>query len=374
LYIKKVVKRMKDSESNDGIMPMLREDASGSFSAVLNEIDEQMLSASDPGLTLEQRVELFEDIIVSEVGDTLLVRAKNIEREIGLRQVFIKFEGGNPSGTQKDRIAFAQVHDALRRDFHTISLASCGNYGSAVAFAASLAGIKCRVFIPETYHTKREEEIRRFGAEIIRSGRDYEEAVQKSSEEAYENEYYDANPGGDNIGLQLKAYSQIAEEIFDELRDAPYAVAIPVSNGTTLAGIHRGFLNLYRRGKTSRIPRIIAGSTSKKNPIVASYLKRLPACENLNPNKLHESIINEPLINWHSIDGDVALQAVYSTNGWAADASDKAMKQFAKLIKEKEGIFTLPASAAGLIALVKHISEENLPGDRYVVILTGRSV
>lgn len=365
---------MKDFESNDGIMPMLREDAAGSFSTVLNEIEEQMLSASDPGLTLEQRVELFEDIIVSEVGDTLLVRAKNIEREIGLRQVFLKFEGGNPSGTQKDRIAFAQVHDALRRDFHTISLASCGNYGSAVAFAASLAGIKCRVFIPETYHTKREEEMRRFGAEIIRTGRNYEEAVQNSRDEAYDNEYYDANPGGDNIGLQLKAYSQIAEEIFDELRDAPYAVAIPVSNGTTLAGIHRGFLNLYRRGKTSRIPRIIAGSTSKKNPIVASYLKMLPVCENLNPDKLHESVINEPLINWHSIDGDVALQAVYSTNGWAADASDKTMKQFAKLIKEKEGIFTLPASTAGLIALFKHLSEENLPGDRYVVILTGRSV
>ncbi|MDA3941247.1 MAG: pyridoxal-phosphate dependent enzyme [Spirochaetia bacterium] len=365
---------MINSEPMRSNMPMLGEDASGTFLTVLDEIKQQKLSPADTDLSLDLRVEMFEDIIASEVGDTLLVRARNIEREIGLRQVFLKFEGGNPSGTQKDRIAFAQVHDALRRDYDTITLATCGNYGSAVSFAASLAGIKCRVFIPECYRTKREEEIRNFGAEIIRKGRDYEESVQFSRKEANDKKYYDSNPGGENIGLQLKAYSQIAVEIFDELRDAPYAVAIPVSNGTTLAGIHRGFLNLYRRGKTSRIPRIIAGSTSKKNPIVASFLKQLPKCQDLNPEKLHESPINEPLINWHSIDGDLALNAIYSSKGWAGDASDKSMKDFSKLIKEKEGIYTLPASTAGLIALHKHIPEESLPGDRYVVVLTGRTV
>ncbi len=365
---------MGDIANRDWIMPMLGEDASSSFSTVLDEIREQKLLPSDKNLPLKQRVEMYEDIIASEVGDTLLVRARNIEREIKLRQVYLKFEGGNPSGTQKDRIAFAQVHDALRREYETIILATCGNYGSAVSFAASLAGIKCRIYIPENYRTRREDEIRSFGAEIIRAGRYYEESVLISSQEAVERDYYNANPGGVNISLQMQAYSQIAEEIFDELRDAPYAVAVPVSNGTTLAGIYRGFINLYRRGKTSRIPRIIAGSTSKKNPIVASFLHKLPHCEDLNPNKLRESRINEPLINWHSIDGDTALQAVYSSKGWAGDASDKMMKQYARLIKEKEGISTLPASTAGLIALSKHLANEDLPGDRYVAIFTGRSV
>ena len=53
-------------------------------------------------------MEAFEDIIDSEVGDTSMVRARNIEREVGARQIFLKFEGGNPTGTQKDRIEFAQ--------------------------------------------------------------------------------------------------------------------------------------------------------------------------------------------------------------------------------------------------------------------------
>ena len=65
--------------------------------------------------SLEERLEAFEDIIDSEVGDTNLTRARNIERGTGLRQLYLKFDGGNPTGTQKDRIAFAQSMDALRR-------------------------------------------------------------------------------------------------------------------------------------------------------------------------------------------------------------------------------------------------------------------
>ena len=55
---------------------------------------------------------------------------------MGLRQIYLKFEGGNPSGTQKDRIAFAQAMDAMRRGFDAITVATCGNYGVAVALAS----------------------------------------------------------------------------------------------------------------------------------------------------------------------------------------------------------------------------------------------
>src|SRR5664279_1632168 len=78
-------------------------------------------------LDLQDRLDAYEDIIDSEVGDTNIIRVRNMEREIGLRQIYLKFEGGNPTGTQKDRIAFAQCMDALRRGFDTITLATCGN-------------------------------------------------------------------------------------------------------------------------------------------------------------------------------------------------------------------------------------------------------
>jgi threonine synthase len=350
----------------------LLDGASAHFPLISPELERQRELASDLSADLEARLEAFGDIFESEVGDTNMTRARNVEREVGLRQIYLKFDGGNPTGTQKDRIAFAQANDAMRRGFDTMTIATCGNYGAAVSLAASLAGLRCVVYIPETYHTKRVKEMEDLGAEIKRVPGDYENAVGISMEAAETEEMYDANPGGANTPLQLAAYGEIAYEIYDELRDAPAIVAVPVSNGTTLAGIHRGFLSLYRRGKTSRIPRMVAGSSPGKNPIVQAFRKGLDSCEDLVPERIRETVINEPLINWHSADGDLALESVRTSGGWAGDASDKAMVSYARLIREREGLSVLPASTAGLIAMLEMHRRAPLAPDRYVVILTGR--
>ncbi|MGD8727182.1 MAG: pyridoxal-phosphate dependent enzyme [Gemmatimonadales bacterium] len=329
-------------------------------------------AAADASRSLEDRLESYEDIIDSEVGDTTLTRARNIERDVGCRQLYLKFEGSNPSGTQKDRIAFAQAMDALRRGFDTVTFATCGNYGAAAALAAHLAGLRCVAYIPANYHASRVKEMEDLGARIIRAGDDYESAVLLSREHAERDEIYDANPGGANTAIQLKAYGEIAYEIYDELRDAPAAVAIPVSNGTTLAGVYRGFVSLFRRGKTSRMPRFVAGSSFRKNPIIRAFQLDLERCENLRPEQVRETPINEPLVNWHSIDGDCALQAIRETRGWAGNVSDRSLSEFSRVVREREGLSVLPASTAGLAALVEWHRREPLPGDRYVAILTGR--
>jgi threonine synthase len=120
------------------------------------------------------------------------------------------------------------------------------------------------------------------------------------------------------------------------------------------------------------MPRVVAGSSFGKNPIVQSYLNGRSTCMDLPPAKIRETTVNEPLINWHAIDGNHALQAIRETNGWAANASDKAMRQMTRMIGEKEGLQVLPASTAGLIALMERHHKEGLPGERYVVVLTGR--
>jgi threonine synthase len=361
-----------ENQNQDNIIIDLLDGAEGQYDAGSLNLESQKKIATDKSKSLDERLEAFEDIFESEVGDSTLYRARNIERDIGLRQLYLKFEGGNPTGTQKDRIAFAQAMDALRRGFDSITMATCGNYGVATALAASLSGLRCLIFIPETFHTKRVKEMTDLGAEIITVPGDYENAVIASQEKAEKEEIYDANPGGANTALQLRAYGEISYEIYDELRDAPSFVAVPVSNGTTLAGIYKGFLSLYRRGKTSRMPKIIAGSSYKKNPIVQAFLNNKPTCEDLEPTKIKETPINEPLINWHSIDGDLALTAIRQTNGWADNASDKDLLDYSKILRQKEGLHVLPASTAGLNALVDRHKKQNLSNDRYVVVLTGR--
>ena len=326
---------------------ILLDNARGQLNSVFDEIGNLKKKVQDESLTLSERSEAFGDIIASEVGDSLMSRARNLEREYGFRQLYLKFEGSNPSGTQKDRIAFAQVEDAFRQGYERIVFATCGNYGVALSFAASLAGIDCVIYIPEKYHTPREDEMRKWGAQIIRAGKDYEEAVALSSRRGIAEELYDANPGSINTDIQLKAYGGIASEIYDELRDAPAIVAVPVSNGTTLAGIYKGFQTLYRRGKTSRMPRIIAGSSSGKNPIINSFRKGYESYRDLDPSRIKESQINEPLINWHSIDGELAFDAIRESGGWAGNVSDKTMTAFRVLSRVTRGFPSCPLPRRG---------------------------
>lgn len=338
-------------------------------SAEVRALSEQV---KDKNLSLVDRLESFEDIISLEVGDTNLSRVRTLEREYDIRQLFVKYEGNNPSGTQKDRIAFAQVLDALRRDYPVMALATCGNYGVACAYAASLAGIDCKVYLPASYHSDRVAEIESFGAELIRLPGSYEDVVAASSKLASEKEWYDANPGGANTPMQIAAYAEIAYEIYDQLRDAPKYLACPVSNGTVLAGIYRGFVTLYKRGRTSRIPIFVAGSSANQNPIISSFKKGLNHCQDIDPARIKETATNEALINWHSFDGEEALYALRQTEGAASHVSDRQLKLMSRYLNKKEGMRILPCSCAGLIALLELHKKQALANDRFVAVITAK--
>ena len=120
-------------------------------------------------------------------------------------------------------------------------------------------------------------------------------------------------------------------------------VAVPVSNGTLLTGVYRGFVNLHKRGKTSRIPKMIAASSTHKNPIIYAFRKNLGSCIDLAAEDIRETKVNEPLINWHSFDGNEALYSIRASHGAAYDISDEKMLRLSKLLKNKEGLHVLPA-------------------------------
>ncbi len=270
--------------------PFLLDGAAPQNVPLPTELQAEVRIASNRDSALEERLEAYENIFDSEIGDTKLTRARNIERETGLRQLYLKFDGGNPTGHPEGphRLRPGPGRAAPRLRHH--DRCHLRQLRRRRGLAASYAGLRCLVFIPSTYHPTRVEEMQ--VATAPRSCSIRETTRRRSRprrERAEREELYDANPGGANTALQLRAYGEIAYEIYDELRDAPAAVAVPVSNGTTLAGIHRGFVSLYRRGKTSRIPRMVAGSSVGKNPIVHSFLKGLPHCVDLAPSTIRET-------------------------------------------------------------------------------------
>jgi threonine synthase len=291
-----------------------------------------------------------------------------VERDFDLTDIYLKFEGANPTGTQKDRIAFAQVEEALAEGRETICLATCGNYGVAVSLAARLAGLRCEVYVPAAYHSKRIDEMKRLGATLHRPSGTYEDAVRASSQDAAGTAWYDANPGGRNADLQLRAYAEIAGELVEQFGCAPATVAVPVSNGTLLAGIHLGFERLRGKGIIDALPRMLAVSSVRKNPIVSSFLVGSKRCLDLDPTRIRETIVNEPLVNWHSFDGQEALDAIYASKGSARNVNDRQLTKMSAYLRQKEALQVLPAATAGLVAIVETCP---LPGPT-VAILTAK--
>lgn len=316
-----------------------------------------------------EKTRQFRELMGRETGSTSLLRARNLGRDLGIPNLYLKFEAGNPTGTHKDRIAFAHCLDALELGQTTISVATCGNYGAAVSHAAQLAGLNVVVFIPAGFHSPRIPEMEAAGASIRRVPGSYEDTVVASREAAFREGWYDANPGDANADLQLKAYAPIAAEIVEQLGAWPGVVACPVSNGTLLGGLYLGFEAM---ASEKSMPHLVAGSSYGKNPVVHAFLKRIDSCIDLPPAKIKETPTNEPLVNWHSFDGEVALEAIRKTEGWAVNVSDQRMQAMSRLLRMREGLSVLPAATAGLVALARTANQLQFTDQPIVALLTGK--
>lgn len=306
------------------------------------------------------------------IGDTSLVRAKNLEEELDIEELYLKLEGENPTGTHKDRLAIQHVDDAIIRDYETITVGSCGNYAVAMSFVACKSGQDCKVFIPKKYTGELVSTIEDYGAEVLRVEGGYEEAVEESRRYARENGWYDANPGKKNTPISLVAYADISDEIQGQLEDTPSSISVSVGNGTTLAGLHLGFRLLWRKNRLKDIPSMLAASSEGNNAIIETIKQGRTELLELDPCCICESEVNEPLLNWRSLDGQEAVNAIYDTDGRALGLKDEEMLHYKDLLREEERIDCIPCSAAALGVLDEF--EGKKEGKHVVVITSGKKV
>jgi threonine synthase len=309
------------------------------------------------------------------VGNTIFLEARNLAPILGCERVYLKFEGSNPTGTQKDRIAMILADQAVTSGLEGITTATCGNFGVAVAYAARHYDLAAHIYIPKKYEVPKDrlKRMENFGAKVHFVDGYYEDAVAYSSEQAIENHWFDANPGVNEVpDLSLAAYGEIAVEIYRDLRRVPNYIFCPVGNGTTLAGIYAGFKKLYLSGKTMTVPKMVATSTRRGNPVIKSFKENKQTIVDLKPEEIKESKVNEPLTNWHAFDGQLALDAIYESGGFAEYASDTKMMEFSKLIRSEEGLSVLPAAASTLAVMQSLGRDGFIVKGTFVAILTGR--
>jgi threonine synthase len=301
------------------------------------------------------------ELIKHGIGDTIFTRSRNLERLLRYSNIYLKFEGGNPTGTMKDRASYACLRLAKEKGFSELAIASCGNFGASFVNLSRIFGITTHVYIPEKYHTPRIAEMERQGGVIHRAPGTYEDVVEYSGAEANTRGWYNANPGTpENSAVSIEAYATIAYEIVDRLKHAPDVVAVPTGNGTTLAGINHGFQSLRKTGHTEKNTVIIAASTVGGNPIVSNFQNGLRTIKDLHPEEITETDYNEPLVSWICLDGQEALDALWESGGWATHVTDNELLKYSKIVEHEEGLSVLPASCASLAALTYYAKEMRL--------------
>ena len=319
---------------------------------------------------------LQEELIAHGIGDTIFTRSRNLEQLLGYSNIHLKFEGGNPTGTMKDRASYACLRVAKEKGYKELAVASCGNFGASFVHISRIFGITTHVYIPEKYHTPRIAEMEKHGGVIHRAPGTYEEVVEYSGAEANRRGWYNANPGTpENRAASIEAYATIAYEMVERMGRAPDVVAVPTGNGTTLAGINHGFQSLRRAGKTKKNTALIAASTTGGNPIVSNFLTGKRKIEDLRLEEITETSYNEPLVSWISLDGQEALDALWGSGGWATQVTDGELLRFSEMVEHEEGLSVLPASCASLAALTYYAKEKRLQkGLDLVAFFTARNM
>ncbi len=302
------------------------------------------------------------------VGWTPLYEAYHLEKEFGIKKLFIKDDGLNPSGSSKDRASGVAVLKAIEDGAKTIACSSTGNAASSCACQAARMGLKAVIFVPKRAPIGKVTQISLYGATLISVDGDYKAAFNLSKEAIAKYGWYNRNAAINPFMIEGKktVAMEIAEQLDFKVTDW---VAVSVGDGCTVGGVYKGFAEFYRLGLIDRIPKILGVQSSGCEPFVIADKNDEPLkeCEeNTIADSIAVGIPRNPI---------KALNAIKNSHGkWISVSDDDIIKAQA-LLGRKEGIFGEPAGVAALAGIKEAIKQEIIRKDETVtMIVTGNGL
>lgn len=293
-------------------------------------------------------------------GNTPLIPVPRIAKILGGGfELFVKFEGLNPTGSFKDRGMVAAVSEAVGKGAKTVICASTGNTAASAAAYAAHAGIKSYVLIPEGKVARGKLAAAAiYGARIIQIEGSFDDAlklVQGIATKLSIAIVNSINP------YRLEGQKTAAFEICGDMGKAPDMLCIPVGNAGNITAYHMGFTQYDERKKTG-VPVFLGVQAAGAAPLVIG-----------KPVEKPETIATAIRIG-NPARGKQALEVVQKTKGKIIAVSDKEILAAQKLLAS-EGIWVEPASAAGLAGLMKE-ARAGLPvqNRKIVTVCTGHGL
>ena len=295
-------------------------------------------------------------------GNTPLIKADNLAKKIGLEaNIYLKFDGCNPTGSFKDRGMTMAVTKAKEAGSHAIICASTGNTSASAAAYGAKAGLRTLVLIPDGYIALGKlSQAMMYGAEIIAIQGNFDKAlefVRKISDEYPITLVNSVNP------YRIEGQKTAAFEVCDALGKAPEYHFIPVGNAGNITAYWKGYKEYHSLGKIKELPMMMGYEAEGSAAIVRN--ERI-----MNPETLATAIrIGNPA-SW-----DKAVTARDESKGTIGCVTDEKIVEAYKLIASCEGVFAEPASAASVAGLIQ-AHEKGLvkAGSDIVCVLTGNGL
>ncbi|MEN9207380.1 MAG: threonine synthase [Gloeomargarita sp. GMQP_bins_120] len=294
-------------------------------------------------------------------GNTPLIPVPRISSYLGKKnvQVWVKFDGLNPTGSFKDRGMTVAISKAKEQGAEAVICASTGNTSASAAAYARRAGMKAFVLIPDGYVALGKlAQALMYGAQVLAIQGNFDQALALVRELA---EHYPITLVNSLNPYRLEGQKTAAFEVVDQLGRAPDWLCIPVGNAGNITAYWMGFCQYLQRGKCHHLPRMLGFQAAGSAPLVQGA----PVD---HPETIATAIrIGNP-VNWQS-----ALAVRDASQGGFYAVSDQEILQAYHLLAREEGIFCEPASAAAVAGLF-HLQDQ-IPEDATIVcVLTGNGL
>jgi len=252
-------------------------------------------------------------------GCTPLVRADRLAAELGLRDLWLKNDTTNPTGSFKDRVVSVALTKARQLGFKVAACASTGNLANSVAAHAARAGMVSVVFIPHDLEMAKIVTTAVYGGHLIAVEGTYDDVNRLCAELASE------HPSWAFVNVNIRTYyaegsKTLAFEVAEQLGwKAPDHVVVPVASGSQLTKIRKGFGELYRVGLLDEEPhvRISGAQAAGCSPVATAFADGADAIRPVKPHTIAKSLaIGNPADGWYALD------AVRSSGGAFASVTD----------------------------------------------------
>jgi threonine synthase len=314
------------------------------------------------------------------VGGTPLLPAPRLAAGLGLRQVWVKDDGRNPTASLKDRASAVVVARAREWGLRTVATASTGNAAASLAGqVAAWEGGRAVIFVPATAPPAKMAQLLIYGATVLAVEGSYDQAFDLCTAACERFGWYNRNTGLNPFtteGKKTVAY-EIVEALARQLDGrpdrwlAPDVILVPVGDGSIIGGVHKGLHDALALGWIAHMPRLLGVQAAGSNALAQTW--RQGDDEHLTA--VRATTLADSIAVDRPRDARKALAAVRETGGAFIEVSDEAILEAMTRLARTTGIFPEPAAAAATAGLVAAVDRRLLdPDERVVILSTGNGL